>query len=79
MKDYTYGVDSRAKDVHMHRFINNGKKNQNHETSNSRNDMSNGFINEFSNGSINSLKPSNCQSCGARGNSPSLVGLNHKH
>ena len=64
LKDYTYGVDSRAKDVHMHRFLNKGKRNQtmnmNDTNQHSRNDLSNGFMNEFSHGSMNSLKPSNC-------------------
>ena len=64
LKDYTYGVDTRAKDVHMHKFIKGASK-KGRDHTDSRNDISSGFTNDFSHGSVGSLKPSNCQSCGA--------------
>lgn len=60
LKDYTYGIDPRAKDVHMHKFLNKGK---------SRNDLSvNNMLSDLTMNSQSSLKPSNCQSCGAMSN-----------
>lgn len=60
LKDYVYGLDAKAKEIHAHRFLKRAGSKENR----SRNEMS-PIRSDFGIDSRTSLKPSNFQSCGA--------------